>query len=149
MVCSFQKIWTSHCLHDKNQLFVECLVSFNGITSKFFFYSKEVSFIVWSRKSALIWACIWPSSICQFIQTLCFVHLPLCIHLNHQWLLWKMKLSFFVSHQQSEVADEGFRGEADNRQRRHRTKNIKNRRESEKSREDTKEKWKGRERQEE
>ncbi len=60
-----------------------------------------------------------------------------------------MKLSFFVSHQQSEVADEPFRGEADNRQRRHMTKNIKNRRESEKSREDIREKWKGRERQEE
>jgi len=40
----------------------------------------------------------------------------------------------------SEVADEGFRGEANNKQRSHRTKNIKNRRESEKSREDTSEK---------
>jgi hypothetical protein len=97
--CSFQKFWTSHCLHDKNQFFAESLVSFNGITSKFFFYCKEASFVVWSRNSALVLACIWPSSICQLIQKLCFVHVPLCIHLNHQWLLWKMKLGFFVSHQ--------------------------------------------------
>jgi len=43
----------------------------------------------------------------------------------------------------SEVADEGFRGEADNRRRRHRTKNIENRRESEKSKEDTRENERG------